>query len=257
MRQRIPGRGNATAAAILAAGLFLAIGAAGCSRQPQTPRASVKACTQFGVAAIKHHVTVTSLPPACKGLTSAQVSFAVGSALHSAAIGARGKVQQRDRIGQASHFLAPMAAAAIATQGSKPEVRAPAAPRVSRTALGLVALASWLITVAVGLWMMTRWIVRSRTGRRPAGRLRRPPPLNFTHLGLAGLGLLAWIAYLVTGVAGLAWTACVLLALTTGLGMTLVFLPSRGRRAPVVTVGVHIVFASLTMLFTVLAAVGA
>jgi hypothetical protein len=256
MRQRIPGRGNATATAILAVGLFLAIGAAGCARQPQIPRASVQACTDFGVAAIRHHVTVTALPPVCQGLTSTQLSFAVGSALHSAAIGARGKVQQRDRIGQASHFLAGMAAA-VASQGSEPAVHAPAAPQVSRTALGLLALTCWLVTVALGLWMMTRWILRGRTGRTPAGRLRRPPPLNFTHLGLAGLGLLSWISYLASGAAGLAWTACLLLALTTGLGMSLVFLPSRGRRAPVVTVGVHIVFASLTMLFTVLAAVGA
>src|SRR6516162_11758371 len=98
------GRGKRAVAAFLA-GLVLAALAAGCSRQPGTSRASVESCVQFGIAAIKHHVTVTSLPPACQGLTGAQIDFAVGSALHSAAIGAHGKVRQRERIGQASKYL--------------------------------------------------------------------------------------------------------------------------------------------------------
>ena len=111
MRRRIPGRRNPAATAVLAAGLVLAGLAAGCSRQPQAPRASVESCIQFGVAAIRHHVTVTSLPPACRGLTRAQVNFAVGSALHTVAIGAGGKVRQRERIAQVSHFLEHLTAA--------------------------------------------------------------------------------------------------------------------------------------------------
>ena len=235
MGQRIPGRRNPAATAFLAAGLVLAGLAAGCSRQPEAPRASVESCIQFGVAAIRHHVTVTSLPPACRGLTSAQVNFAVGSALHSVAIGAGGKVRQRERIAQVSHFLEHLAAA-VPPQRSEPQVPAPVVRQASRTTLGLIALCAWLITAALGLWMMTWWILRSRAGHTPAGRLRRPPASNLAHLGLAGTSLLTWIAYVVTGVIGLAWTACALLPLAPGIQLVLsgafpaTRCPASGRR---------------------------
>jgi hypothetical protein len=249
----------------------------------------VESCVQFGIAAIRHHVTVTSLPPACRGLTRAQVNFAVGTALHSAASGAGGKVRQRERIAKVSHFLEDLVAA-VPPQRSEPQAPAPAARQASQASqasqvtLGLIALCAWLITVALGLWMMTRWILRSRLRHTPAGRLRRPPALNLAHLGLAGTSLLTWIAYLATGVTGLAWTACALLPLVAGLGMTLVFLPpsassadsaaaqalrtatasdpargesSRGRSRPAFTVGAHIIFATATILFAVLAVTGA
>ena len=278
----MPGRGRAAAAAFLAAGLALAVLAAGCSRQPENPRASVESCVQFGIAAIKHHVTVTSLPSACQGLTAAQIDFAVGGALHSAAIGAHGKVSQRERIAKASHYLEHLVVSVPAQRG-EPQVLAPAARQVSRTTLGLIALFTWLMTVALGLWMMIRWILRSRARPSPAGRFRRPPALDLAHLGLASASLLTWIVYLATGVIGVAWTASAMLPLVAGLGMALVFLPpsagtadsaaaqalpaamasapargysSRGRRPPVVTVGAHIVFATATILFALLTAIG-
>jgi hypothetical protein len=107
--------------------------------------------------------------------------------------------------------------------------------------------------------------------------------LNAAHLVLASTSLLIWIAYLATGVTGLAWAACVLLPLVAGLGMVLVFLPpsarpadsrtahalpagtagdrargdsSRSPRTPVFAVGAHIVFATATILFAVLTAIG-
>ena len=276
------GRGKPAAAAFLAAGLVLAALAAGCSRQSDTSRGSVESCVQFGIAAVKHHVTVTSLPPACRGLTGAQIDFAVGSALHSAAIGAHGKVRQREQIAKASHYLEHLVVSVPAQRG-EPPVPVPAAHQISRTTLGLVALFSWLITVALGLWMMIRWSLRGRARSRRAGRLRRPPALDLAHLGLASASLLVWIAYLATGVIGLAWTASALLPLVAGLGMTLVFLrpsvgpadgaaaralraatapdpargdSSRGRRPPVVTVGAHIIFAIATILFALLTAIG-
>ena len=276
------GRSKPAAAAFLAAGLVLAACAAGCSQRSDTSRASVESCVQFGIAAIKHHVTVTSLPPGCRGLTGAQIDFAVGSALRSAAIGAQGKVRQRERIAKASRYLEHLVVSVPAQRG-KPQVLVPAAHQISRTTLGFIALATWLITAALGLWMMVRWMLRGRARSRRAGRLRRPPALNLAHLGLASVSLLVWIAYLATGVIGLAWTASALLPLVAGLGMTLVFLrPSvspadraaaqdlravtapdpvrgdspRGRRPPVVTVGAHIVFATATILFALLTAIG-
>lgn len=283
MRQRIPLRGNPVAAALAVVGLVLApLVAAGCSRQPDHPQVSVESCVQFGIAAIRDHVTVTSLPSACRGLTAAQTDFAVGTALRSAGAGAHGKARRRERIVKASHFLERMFVI-VPAQRSEPQVPAPAAGWISRSTLGWTACCTWLITVALGLGMMARWIRRGRARRAQRSRLRRPPALNFAHLGLASAGLLIWIAYLATGKAGLAWTASAFLPLVAGLGMTLLFLPlsaspadsaaaqeppaatpgdparndsSHSRHLSVFATGAHIIFATATILFAVLTAIG-
>ncbi|HZZ55542.1 MAG TPA: hypothetical protein VFE26_14810, partial [Trebonia sp.] len=162
MRQHIPARGNPVTAAVATAALVLVVfGAAGCSRQPDPPRASVASCVQFGVAAIRNHVTVTALPPACRGLTPAEIDDAASAALRSAAVGVRTKSARRARIAAASHYLERMFVAVPAPR-SEPEVSAPAADGISRTALSLAALCAWLVTVALGLAMMLRWVLRSR-----------------------------------------------------------------------------------------------
>jgi hypothetical protein len=284
---RRPRRGQATTAVVIAGVALASLAAAGCSRQPAAPRASVQSCTQFGIDAIRHRVTVTVLPPACQGLTRAQVNFAVASALHSAAPGAGGKARQRARIAEASRFLQHLVTA-VPAQPQEPQAPAPAARQPGRTALGLVALCTWLITLGLGLrmgWrMITGWITGGRRRRSPAGHSRHPPALNLAHFSLASAGLLTWIGYLITDVTGVAWAACALLLPVVGLGMTLVFLSPaagpavsetaraapgrtpgvrvrgdqrRARRPPVLTVAAHVVFATATVLFAFLTAVGA
>jgi hypothetical protein len=281
MRRR---RGQATTAVAVAAIALAGLAVAGCSHQPAASRGSVQSCIQFGVEAISHHVTVSVVPPACQGLTRAQVNFAVGGALHWAAAGTRGKARQRARIAQASRLLRRLVTA-VPGQRRESQAPAPAARQASRTTLGLIALCTWLITVGLGLRMMARWIARGWQHRAPAGQSRRPPALNLAHMTLATAGLLTWIAYLTTDVIGLAWAACALLLPVVGLGMTLVFLspstssaesvttaqaafgatsgvPVRGdqrrvRRPPVLTVSAHIAFATATILFAFLTAVGA
>jgi manganese efflux pump family protein len=251
-------RGNPAAVALAAAGLVLAVfGAAGCSRQPDPPQASVASCVQFGVAAIRDHVTVTALPSACQGLTPAQIDSAASTAVRSAGVGVRGKALRRARIATASHFLEGMFVT-VPAHRAEPQASSPVAGWISGTSLGLAALCAWLVTVGLGLGMMARWVLRSRSRYAPGSRFRRPPALNFAHLGLAVAGLLIWIAYLATGVTGLAWTATALLTVVIGLGMTLVFfLPSQSRHPSVVVTGAHIVFATTTFLFVFLAAIGA
>jgi hypothetical protein len=243
----------------------------------------VQSCIQFGIDAIRNHAMVTVLPPACQGLTRAQVNFAVAGALHTAASGARGKARQRARIAEASQFLQDLVTAAP-EQRHEAQVSAPPGRQASRTALGLIALCTWLITVGLGLSMMARWIARSRQPSAAAGESSRPPARNLAHFALATAGLLTWIAYLATDVTGVAWAACALLLPVAGLGMALVFLspsaspaqslataqaalaetpgiPVRGdqprvRRPPVLAVSAHIVFAMATILFAFLTAVG-
>jgi hypothetical protein len=277
-------RGNRAAASFAIAGLILgALGTAGCSSDPGTSRASVASCVQFGESAIRQHVTVTALPQACRGLTAAQVNAAAGTALRSAASGVRGKALRRARIAAASHYLVHMFAAVPAPAGEPPSPGA-AGGLVSKTTWGLLALGTWLATVALGLWLMVRPAPgdRDRGRRRRASLLRRPPPLNLAHLGLGGVSLLAWVGYLATAVTGVAWAAAGLLPLVAGLGMALLFLSwvagpagstdvapqlpagsaqappglAQRRRTPVLIVGAHVIFATATILFAVLAAIG-
>jgi hypothetical protein len=260
-----------------AAGVMLAgLAAAGCTQQSAGPqRASVGSCIQFGISAIKHRVTVTSLPAACQGLTRAQVDFAVGSALHVMAIGPGGKVGERKRVAQFSPFLARLAAT-VPEQPSQPPVPAPPVPAppasapaarpAGRTTLGLIALITWLITVGLGAAMMARWIARGGLRQARAGHARFPAPMIFAHFGLAITGLAAWISYLVTGVTSVAWIASALLLPVTGLGMA-VLLASRPERSladdpppvrhpPAIVVAAHGAFAVATLLFVILAAIG-
>jgi hypothetical protein len=239
------------------------------------------------MSAIRQHVTVTALPPACQGLTPAQVDAAAGTALRSAASGVRGKTQRRQRIVQASHYLAHMFVALPAPR-SQPQQPTTATRWISRTTLSLLALGAWLVTVALGLSLLARRLPRDRTRRRPAARLPGPsarlrlPALNRAHLGLAAASLLTWIVYLAIRTTGIAWAAVGLLPLVAGLGMALVFLPrlpgsadslavrpplsagsaqatqdsAKTRRSPVLIIGAHVIFAIATILFAALAAIG-
>jgi hypothetical protein len=237
------------------------------------------------MSAIRQHVTVTALPPACQGLTPAQVDAAAGTALRSAASGVRGKSQRRQRIVQASHYLAHMFVALPAPR-SQPQPPTTATRWISRTTLSLLALGAWLVTVALGLSLLARRLPRDRTRRRPAARLpglfARLPALNRAHLGLAAASLLTWIVYLAIRTTGIAWAAVGLLPVVAGLGMALVFLPrlpgsanslavrpplaagsaqaphdsAQTRRPPVLIIGAHVIFAIATILLAALAAIG-
>ena len=243
--------------------------AAGCSSPPAVPRGSVNSCYQFGLEAIRRHVTVTAVPAACQGLSQLEVNVAVGRALKAAAAGMHGKARQRQLIARDSPYLAGLIHAVPAP--GQPAVAAAQSGSPSRAALSWVALAAWLVTAGLGVSMMARWITRTRRHGEQPGH-GRGPVLNFTHLGLALTGLLAWISYLVTGVTGLAWVACGLLIPVAALGMTLVFLaparvttaaaarrgddPPPVRQPPALVVAAHIAAASVTILLAVLAAIG-
>jgi hypothetical protein len=210
--------------------------AAGCAQRPAgPPRPSVESCAEFGIRAIQHHVTVTSLPAACRGLTRAQVNLAVGQALYAMTSNVHGKAQRRARARELSPLLGQLVTTVPAQRGPPPTA-APAGGQASGPSLGYAALISWLITVGLGSWMMARWITRGGFRRARLSKAGRPPSLIFTHFGLAVAGLLVWGAYLATGLAAAAWAGCLLLLPVAGLGMALLilWLPERSLVATTV-----------------------
>ena len=118
-------------------------------------------------------------------------------------------------------------------------------------------------------------LARLDQARRPAAA-RRPgrlaPAVTLGHVGAASAGLLVWIAYLVTGLAGLGWLAVGMLLAAAGLGMaTLTVWSSRAgpgpaagpaRRGPradlrIIVPVVHGLTASATILLALLTVVSA
>jgi hypothetical protein len=286
-----PRRGRAFRARAVTAVMAAALLAAGCAHGPTGPQPpSVESCTTFGINAIKHHITVTALPAACRGLTKAQVNFAVGRAIYASTGTVHGKARRRALALKLSPLLAQLVSK-VPPQRVLPPGPAPAASKGSGPSLGLLALISWLVTVGLGGWMLVRWIARGGLRRAAPGIL--PPQLTVAHFGLAVAGLLAWIVYLTTGLTAIAWAASVILLPVAGLGMALVlWLPERApvpaaapaaqavpagaavpdgaavpaaparpgpppaQHPPAVIVAAHGVFAVATILFTLLAAVG-
>jgi hypothetical protein len=210
---RDPVRMAVAVAGIVLAGLF----AAGCGQEPAGQRLARAGCTRFAISAIEHHLVVRSLPTACHGLTTAQVNAAADTALAVTA-GRKHRVN-RERLAEIRPLLG-YTLARFAAQPNLPPVTLQESPAAGGPPLALVALVTWLATVGLGGLMMARWALgRLRAG---GGQRRSLPAINVTHFGLALAGLAAWIGYLVTGLTGLAWTACALLLPVAGFGMVLV-----------------------------------
>ena len=83
---------------------------------------------------------------------------------------------------------------------------------------------SWLLTASLGTYMLRTWLARGGLRRERARAGGLPPPLIFSHAGLAISGLLVWVCYLATGARALAWTAVGVLMVTIGLGLCTVTL---------------------------------
>jgi hypothetical protein len=268
---RNPVRGAFTVAGVVLAGLL----AAGCAHEPASQRQAEAACTRFAIGAIEHHLTIRSLPAACHGLTRAQVSAAADAAL--AATAGKVRTAKRDRIEETRPLLGyPLAS--FAPQPNLPPVTMVASPPAGGPPLALVALVTWLITVGLGGLMMARWVARGGLRAGGGGPRRSLPALNVAHFALALAGLAAWIGYLVTGLTGVAWTACGLLLPVAGFGMVLVsrWFPERSAvevpaalsatvaggppptwHPPALIVATHVALATATILFAVLAAIAA
>jgi hypothetical protein len=263
------------------AGLLAAMMAAGCSAGAPAPyRATVDTCYAFGVQAVQRHVTLTTLPRACAGLSHAQVNLAVARAVRDVA-GPRPKAVARRLAYQERAYLTHLINTVPAPQ-QVPPAFAPARQSTD-SPLSLAALAAWIVTAVAGSYLLAGWLADGSLRRRFARATGLPPVIIISHVALAVAGLAAWIAFVAADVPVLAWIAVGLIVPVAGLGMaTLVAaLPEPAasggpaspgpapaariavtaapghRQMPVTVIAVHGVLATATILLVLLAAIGA
>lgn len=232
--------------------LFLAtLGAAllaGCGAQPAPAgqHASAQNCYQFALSALHRHVTVTSVPRACAGLTRDQLNEAVSRAIRSA-VGAAPKAAERAKAVGASRFLA----------GLVPSASAPARPsglaavaRPLRVPAGLAALVAWVLTAAAGAYLLAGRL----RGRSPGGA-----PLPVLHAVAGVTGLAVWAAFLLTGTIALAWLAVGLTFLIAGLGMAALLTGTGAPPSgiPVLVIAAHGLLATAAIMLVLLATIAA
>ncbi|WP_407288838.1 hypothetical protein [Streptomyces sp. BP-8] len=138
--------------------------------------------------------------------------------------------------------------------------------------MDIAALITWVITALGGFYLLGAWLSR---GGAKGGSSRLPVPVVFGHFALAVIGLIVWIAYLITDRDALAWTAFGLLVPVALLGFTMLarWLPVRRagtatagaagaqpepaeRHFPVAVVAAHGILAVATVLLVLLTALG-
>lgn len=124
---------------------------------------TVPACQQYGLSAIQRHITVTSVPDACRDLSQVQVNQAVAAAIRQVT-GARPKAARRKLAAQ----VAPELAFLVGTPGpaARPVPAAPYAPGgpVTRRSpggdrgLSVAALLAWIVTAGSGGYLLASWL---------------------------------------------------------------------------------------------------
>jgi hypothetical protein len=212
----------AATAVLLATGVLVAAcGAGGGPAHDEPDRGgSVPACTATAVRALEQHATLTDLPVPCRGLSRAQLNLALGRGIYEVAGAGQHKAAWRHRAATAEARLARLIKSVPQPAVHLRPVPPPAPPGpAGRWGTGLAALATWLLTMGIGAFMLVPWI-RRRGLHPPRTRSSRPGPVvPLGHAGAAVAALLAWIAYLITGWSSLGWLAVSLLLAVIGLGM--------------------------------------
>jgi hypothetical protein len=176
----------------------------------------VAACYAYAVQALDRHETVTSVPPACAGLSHEEINQAVDRAIRTVA-GPHRKVIARRLIHKEAAYLSYLLTV-IPPRVQPPPVAAPSPPS-SGSPLRLAALAAWVVTAGAGAWLLAGWLIHSGLRRRFTRVAGVPRAVVAGHATLALTGLGIWIAFLITGVTALAWTAVGVILAVAGLGM--------------------------------------
>jgi hypothetical protein len=234
--------------AAVAGGILVALLAVGCGARAggasaapgSASPATEEGCAAYGVYAIQHRITVTSLPSACRGLSRAEINTAAADAILRVAGGGPKPIWKR-RAARVAPFLSylitgPSPAGSplpVSAPGQASSTPASGPLGGKNLALDIAALGAWLVTAASGAYVLGSWISGGGTLRQRAEVTGSPPAVIFGHFGLALTGLVIWIAYMIAGWAALAWTAVGVLVPVAGLGMATVSigLPGRARAA--------------------------
>lgn len=191
--------------------------AAGCAAtEPAFGQGTVAACYAFAVQALDRHQTVTSVPPACTGLTHEEINQAVERAIRTVA-GPHRKVVARRLAHREAAYLSYLVTVTPPRAQPSP-VAGPSRPS-GGSPLRLAALAAWGITAAAGAWLLAGWLAHVGLRRRFTRVAGAPRAVIAGHAALALTGLGIWIAFLVTGATALAWTAVGVVLAVAGLGM--------------------------------------
>lgn len=85
--------------------------------------------------------------------------------------------------------------------------------------MSVVALITWIITAALGLFLLAIWLLEYDRDFQRAAATRLPVPVTSAHALLAVIGLLAWVGYLVADSRQLAWAAAIILVTGATLGL--------------------------------------
>src|SRR5262245_16455894 len=99
--------------------------------------------------------------------------------------------------------------------------------------MDLVALLAWIVTALGGFFLLGVWLAHGGLRQPESGPSPLPAALTFGHMAVAAIGLLVWIAFVLTDKATLAWSAIGLLApvVLMGFGMLMSWIPVRRGRA--------------------------
>ena len=223
------------AAVLLAIGvLAAACGARGAPAHYGPDRSgSVPACTATALRALEQHITLTTLPGPCRGLSRAHLNLALGRAIYEVAA-LDSTRPPGDAAPPRPRPAWPGSSSRCPGPGSTPSRSRHLRPvRPARWGTGLAALATWLLTMGIGAFMLVPWIRRRGLHPPRAAHRQLGPLVPLGHAGAAGAGLLAWIAYLVTGWNSLGWLAVSILLAVIGLGMaTLTVWTAQAPRPP-------------------------
>jgi hypothetical protein len=271
MRRNLTRVGAGVSCALLAATL-----GAGCSAGPVTSyQPTEDTCYDLAVQALQRHIVLPAGPPACAGLSPAEVNMAVARAIGEAT-GAQPKAIARHLTSLARPYLAHLVRA-IPPPAPPTATAPPTVPRSAAHAapardlpLDLGALAAWVLTASAGAYMLAGWLLSWLPRRRDRPRRRRAADaatvFTFSHFGLALAGLGTWIAFVASGLSVLAWVALGMVVLIAGLGMGVLaasLADSAGAsgtagpaRRPVMVIAAHGTLATLTILLVLLAAIG-
>ncbi len=232
------------AGAVATTGLAVLLATGCATSRPAPANGSVQACIAFGVRAIDEHRTVTQVPAACRGLSRAEVNFALGRAIYLVAGTGHHKVAWRRDAAVAGTRLARLITTAMAQSpggssvgSSSSSVGSSSAGSrpgpVDRRPLGVATLIAWLLTMAAGGYMLLRFVLGGGLRRQRAAGDRTGPAVVLTHFGLGSAGLLLWALYLATSWLAVAWVAVALLLPVIGFGMAtlIVWTIGTSRRA--------------------------